>query len=75
MVAITDDVSLSSTHHQFPSVQGSEKDHGKIREEVVQYMESHHDEFAPFVEDDEGFEKYMKRMRKVRPLRVAVHCV
>lgn len=50
-----------------PSLQGSETEHSKIREEVVQHMESHHDEFAPFVEDDEGFDKYMKRMRRVCP--------
>ena len=33
-------------------------------------MESHEDEFSPFVEDDEGFEKYMTRMRKVRTVYV-----
>jgi hypothetical protein len=49
-------------------VQGSEADHSKIREQVVQYMEKHHDEFAPFVEDDEGFDKYLSRMRRVGSL-------
>ena len=57
-----------------PNAKGSEKEHSRIREEVVQYMESHHDDFAPFVEDDEGFEKYMKRMRKVCPLTGLALC-
>lgn len=54
-------------------MQGSEKDHGKMREQVVRHMEKHKDEFAPFVEDDEGFDKYMKRMSKVGHLMAPVH--
>jgi OTU-like cysteine protease len=57
-----------SESHKFIYLQGREKDHGKIREQVVQYMEKHRDEFAPFVEDDEGFEKYLTRMRRVSSL-------
>lgn len=44
---------------------GQEAEHLNVRKAVVQYMQSHPDLFSPFVEDDEGFEKYISRMNKV----------
>lgn len=44
---------------------GHEGEHHKVRSAVVQYMADHSDCFSPFVEDDEGFEKYVTRMQKV----------
>lgn len=45
---------------------GKEAEHHKVRAVVVRYMQDHADLFSPFVEDDEGFDKYIARMRKVR---------
>lgn len=41
-------------------------DHARLRREVIDHVQSHEDAFAAFVEDDEGFETYVDRMRKVR---------
>lgn len=40
--------------------------HADCREAVVEHMKANPESFAPFVEDDEGFDKYIARMRRVR---------
>eukprot|EP00892_Ulva_mutabilis_P007146 jgi/Ulvmu1/4803/UM020_0088.1 len=45
-------------------VTGHEADHHAVRSNVVNYMQQNSDLFSPFVEDDEGFDKYIARMRK-----------
>jgi hypothetical protein len=47
------------------SSQGNEGLHGTLRAKVVEFMREHQDEYAPFVEDDEGWDKYIARMKKV----------
>jgi len=42
----------------------ADEDHLQMRTEVCQHMEDNKDFFAPFVEDDEGFDAYLGRMRK-----------
>ena len=39
------------------------EDHAKMRADICQFMNDNMDDFAPFVEDDEGFDKYLARMR------------
>lgn len=36
-----------------------------LRQRVLDFIEQHEEDFAPFVEDDEPFAKYVARMRKV----------
>eukprot|EP00798_Chlamydomonas_sp_ICE-L_P015261 gene15262-21344_t len=43
---------------------GNEGLHTKLRKQVVDYMRETPDDFAPFVEDDETLESYLKRMQK-----------
>jgi hypothetical protein len=43
--------------------QGDERQHSELRCRVVAFMAAH-EEFAPFVEDDEAFASYAARMRK-----------
>ncbi len=38
--------------------------HAEVRTRIMQHIEAHADDFAPFVEDDEPFEKYCRSMRK-----------
>eukprot|EP01025_Chloroclados_australasicus_P018052 TRINITY_DN1933_c1_g1_i1.p1 TRINITY_DN1933_c1_g1~~TRINITY_DN1933_c1_g1_i1.p1 ORF type:complete len:531 (+),score=101.46 TRINITY_DN1933_c1_g1_i1:61-1653(+) len=45
-------------------LEGDKADHKKIRKTVCQYIEDNREVFAPFVEDDESFESYLKRIRK-----------
>ena len=45
-------------------MQGDEGMHGKLRQQVVEYMRAHEGDFAPFVEDDESFAQYMSRIKK-----------
>ncbi len=47
------------------AVQGDEKLHVSLRQRVLDFIEQHEEDFAPFVEDDEPFAKYVARMRKV----------
>jgi OTU domain-containing protein 3 len=44
-------------------LRGRPQDHGEIRQHIVDFMEEHEDEFAPFVEDDEKWVDYIPRMR------------
>lgn len=44
-------------------LRGRPQDHGEIREHIVDFMEEHEDDFAPFVEDDEKWVDYVPRMR------------
>jgi hypothetical protein len=37
--------------------------HAEVRQQIVNYMEQHHDHFSLFIEDDELFEDYVVRMR------------
>ena len=43
-------------------VEGNENNYKEYREKCVKYMEENKDIFAPFIEDDEPFDKYVKRM-------------
>jgi len=38
--------------------------HAHVRKTIVDYIEAHREDFEPFIEDDEPFEKYVKSMRK-----------
>jgi hypothetical protein len=40
----------------------TEKNHKLYREICINYMEKNKDEFAPFIEDDETYDKYLERM-------------
>jgi hypothetical protein len=42
---------------------GGSKGHETVRASVIEYMRQHSDVFAAFVEDDEGFDAYLDRMR------------
>ncbi|KAL4088458.1 hypothetical protein PRIC1_012878 [Phytophthora ramorum] len=43
---------------------GDQHRHEDIREKIVTYLEQHRDDFEPFMEDEEKFEKYCERMRE-----------
>lgn len=38
---------------------GNEKLHMKYRQEAVKFIESHKEDFAPFIEDDETIDQYL----------------
>ena len=40
------------------------EDHSDMRAKICDFISDNQDDFAPFVEDDEGFDSYLKRMRK-----------
>ena len=40
----------------------TEKNHKLYREICIDYMKKNQDEFAPFIEDDETYDKYLERM-------------
>jgi len=44
-------------------LRGRPEDHGEIRQHVIDFIEAHETDFAPFVEDDEKFSDYVHRMR------------
>ena len=44
--------------------QGESGDHFALRGRVVTFMRQHPGDFAPFIEEDEQFEHYCKRMAK-----------
>jgi hypothetical protein len=46
--------------------QGNEQQHSSLRARVVGLMQSREEDFAPFVEDDQSFDAYTARMKKVR---------
>jgi len=41
---------------------GDDKMHGKHRNDVVQYMQQHKDDFAPFLDETVTFEKYLEHL-------------
>ncbi|KAG3108951.1 hypothetical protein PI124_g11850 [Phytophthora idaei] len=43
---------------------GDQHQHEEAREKIVSYLEQHRDDFEPFMEDEEKFEKYCERMRE-----------
>ncbi|KAF4032050.1 OTU-like cysteine protease domain-containing protein [Phytophthora infestans] len=43
---------------------GDQHQHEDVREKIVSYLEQHRDDFEPFMEDEEKFEKYCARMRE-----------
>ncbi|KAK9830321.1 hypothetical protein WJX72_010989 [[Myrmecia] bisecta] len=43
-------------------LEGADGDHMALRGRVVHYMRCHHDDYAPYMEDDEDFQHYCKRM-------------
>ena len=44
-------------------LRGSQHQHADVREAVMDFVEANEDDFAPFIEDDEGFDAYVARMR------------
>ncbi|GJP41962.1 hypothetical protein CLOM_g1573 [Closterium sp. NIES-68] len=42
---------------------GNQSQHVELRHQVVDYLEAHEADFAPFVEDDMGFKEYCSGMR------------
>uniref|UniRef100_A0AAV1UCS7 OTU domain-containing protein n=1 Tax=Peronospora matthiolae TaxID=2874970 RepID=A0AAV1UCS7_9STRA len=42
---------------------GDQTQHQQARDEIVEYMEHQREDFEPFMEDEEKFEKYCERMR------------
>ncbi|ETL41947.1 hypothetical protein L916_07165 [Phytophthora nicotianae] len=43
---------------------GDQHQHEEVRKKIVSYLEQHRDDFEPFMEDEEKFEKYCERMRE-----------
>ncbi|CAI5509893.1 unnamed protein product, partial [Closterium sp. Naga37s-1] len=43
---------------------GNQAKHVELRQQVVEYIEAHETDFAPFVEDDMGFKEYCSSMRE-----------
>ncbi|CAI7752004.1 unnamed protein product, partial [Closterium sp. NIES-54] len=43
---------------------GNQAKHVELRQQVVDYIEEHETDFAPFVEDDMGFKEYCSSMRE-----------
>lgn len=55
---------LSLTLAHTTRLQGDESDHSSLRQRIVAFMCDHAEDFSPFVEDDQGFDKYAARMRR-----------
>eukprot|EP00887_Chlorella_sp_A99_P007417 scaffold2.g7417.t1 len=51
-------------HSCCDQVEGEGGAHLAFRRRVVDYMTQHREQFEPFIEDDEPFDKYVKRMGK-----------
>ena len=49
-----------------PLRQGDEGRHVDLRQRACDLMAERRADFEPFVEDDQGFDGYVKQMRKVR---------
>jgi OTU-like cysteine protease len=49
-------------------------EHHKVRGAVVDSIAEHKDEYAAFIEDDEDFDAYISRMRRVRNCRLPCCC-
>ena len=45
--------------------QGQQGDHIALRQKVVSFMRQHREDFEPYMEDDEPFDAYCKRMAEV----------
>ncbi|KAG6622967.1 OTU domain-containing protein 3 [Phytophthora cinnamomi] len=43
---------------------GDQHRHEEIRGKIVDYLEQHRDDFEPFMEDEEKFDRYCERMRE-----------
>ena len=43
-------------------LQGAIGDHMQLRQKAVSFMRQHQADFEPYMEDDEGFDKYCQRM-------------
>lgn len=43
---------------------GDQHEHEDVRKRIVDYLEQHRDDFEPFMEDEEKFDKYCDRMRE-----------
>ena len=54
-------------------MQGSESLHLKLRRATVDFMLEHQDDFQPYMEDDENFGAYCKRMSKVSRLSMLIN--
>ncbi|CAH0479167.1 unnamed protein product [Peronospora belbahrii] len=42
---------------------GDQQQHKQVRNKIIDYLEKHRNDFEPFMEDEEKFEKYCDRMR------------
>lgn len=60
--------------HELHVPQGEAGDHLALRGRIVSFMRQHPDDFAPFIEEDEAFEQYCKRMAKVYINRAEAPC-
>lgn len=47
------------------ALQGASGDHMSYRQSTVSFMRQHKDDFEPFMEDEEDFERYCSRMAQV----------
>jgi len=45
-------------------IEGNEKLHRKYRDETIDFIEQHKEDYAPFVEDDETIDQYVNDLRK-----------
>ncbi|TFJ85664.1 hypothetical protein NSK_003172 [Nannochloropsis salina CCMP1776] len=54
-------------------LRGRPEDHGEIRQNVIDFIEAHETDFAPFVEDDEKLSDYVHRMRNEGEWGAFVH--
>ena len=55
----------ASISPQSTALQGASGDHFGYRQNTVTFMRQHRDDFEPFMEDGEDFERYCSRMAQV----------
>jgi OTU-like cysteine protease len=52
-------------------LEGDAGNHASVRQKVVDHMEANSNDYAPFVENDDTFDVYATRMRKVRTAKAS----
>lgn len=53
-------------------MQGRASGHVTLRSHVVSFMRQHQEDFEPFIEDDEAFDRYCSRMEKASLCQLAM---
>ena len=53
------------------NAQGASADHMDLRKRIMDYIEANRENFGPFIEDEEPFDTYCRRMREVTISRAA----